>query len=369
MKRFFIIISITLLCAGCGKEQAEDITEKDRNYKLFTHGSIPIQEYETNETIEEKEEKTVPYSEELDFEVENKTNKTVFVTCFSYIQKEPFTRWRWDKSPIYKLEANQNTIINIDTIPDQEHREHIFGYLAVFENEKEAHDAIYELTNDRNKIDLDIIYKLKNKKVVIGIEKYGFKPAKFDVRIKNDTPPHEEELDFVVENQTGKAIFVTSFAYQLQDNIHRVWEYDKSAVHKLEPGQASVINVSTIDNKRDKDFMYGHLAIFDETEEQEAHDSTYELLEPSQRLALGKLSRLAGKKVVLGIEKYGSLGKITEFDLQQHLPSTMKSHERVVAMIDRKKIKKKKEITPKPKKQEEKKALPHKNNGSYQFFS
>ena len=96
--------------------------------------------------------------QELDFEVENKTGKTIYVTCFSYIQKEYTVRWRWDKSPVYKLDEGDSVVINVDTIEDDANREHTFGYLAVFSDEQKAHDSIYELTPDTKKIDLDQIF-------------------------------------------------------------------------------------------------------------------------------------------------------------------------------------------------------------------
>ena len=360
-----ILISITFLFSGCGKQTTEVSQKQENNYKLFTHGSIPTQEDEIIEgTTTEEDEPTSP--KELDFEVVNKTNKTIYVTCFSYIQKEPFTRWRWDKSPIYKLDIGQRTVINVDTIPDQEHRDHIFGYLGVFENEKEAHDAIYELTEDRKKIDIDIIAKLKNKKVIIGIEKYGFKPDKYDVMMKNkfQKKTKQKELDFIVKNETGKTIFITTFVYQIQDNIHQVWEYDKTAILKLENGQSTVVNIESIDTARDREFMYGHLAVFDEDEETEAHDSTYELLEQDKKISLGKLSRLEGQKVVINVEKYGTVGKITEFDLQPNNPA--KNNNRILGMINKKSITKKKKTK---KEKNNQKVLPQKNNGNYQFFS
>jgi len=73
---------------------------------------------------------------ELDFEVKNNTGKTVYACCFSYVKERSFDLWHWDKSPVYKLEATTSAFMNIDTIPDEEYREHTFGYLALFDDEK-----------------------------------------------------------------------------------------------------------------------------------------------------------------------------------------------------------------------------------------
>jgi hypothetical protein len=261
---------------------------------------------------------TVNNNNELDFEIKNDTGKTIFVTCFSYIQKEPFTHWRWDKSPVYKIEYGKSAIINIDTIPDKENQKSVYAYLGVFDDEKKARNAIYELVPDTKKIDLDKIYNLRGKTVTIKVERYGFKKELLDFAIEEQLKEREQpgELDFVVENGNGKTILVTAFTYQIKDDIRSVWTYDKSAIHKLKPGQQVVIDIDTIDNKRNKRYMSGFLAVFDEHEEKLARESTYELLPAKYRLPLGRLSKLEGKKIVIEIEQYGAVGELTDYDIQ-----------------------------------------------------
>jgi len=306
----------------CGKKKQTTV-DPEKSYALFKEGSIPapskrIVPHIRNQkpikpVVEEvkEEKKEIP---ELDFEVQNATAKTLYITCFSYIQKEEFARWRWDKSHVYKLESMATVFVNVDTIPDDENREDIFGYLAIFENEQEAQDSIYELVDDNNKIDLDRINKLHNKKVVIDVEKYGFKKTRLDFaiieKLKKKLPP---EIDFVVENQTGKTIFVAGFIYQIKDDIRSVWTYAKTPVLKLEPEKTGIIDIDSIYESRDRLYMSGFLGVFEEHEEQKARDATYELLPPKNKIAIGRLSRLKNQKVIIEIERYGAVGELTEF--------------------------------------------------------
>jgi len=279
----------TLFLFGCGKEKRKDLTQAENGQ-----------------------------TKELDFQVKNETGKTIYVTCFSYIQKGRFSRWHWDKSPVYKLEQNKSVFINVDTIPDKEHSEHTFAYLAVFSDEAAANQAIYELLEDQTKVDLDQVYNLFNKQVIITVEKYGFKEEQIDFavvkKLKKKLPP--PELDFVIENQTGKTIYVCCFVHQIKDDIRSVWAYDKTTVQKLLPNQTSLINIDTISNIKDRAFVPGYLAVFEEYEEKEARESTYELLKPKNKIVLGRLSHLKEKKVIIEVEKYGAVGDITEITIK-----------------------------------------------------
>ena len=76
--------------------------------------------------------------QELDFEVENKTGKTIYAVCFSYIKENDFARWHWDKSAIHKIPPEKTIVINVDTIPDKVDRENVFGYLDIFNTRAQA---------------------------------------------------------------------------------------------------------------------------------------------------------------------------------------------------------------------------------------
>jgi hypothetical protein len=256
---------------------------------------------------------------ELDFEVENKTGRPLFITCFSYQRRRNFERWRWIKSPVYEIAPYQTITIDVDTIPEKLDRSFVFGYLGVFQEKTAADEAIFELLNDKQKIDLDLLINLKGKKVTITIESYGMKGnlIDYDFISKNQgEPTAPSDLIFAVENNTGKIIFVTCFVYQknakgswvgateAKDDM-ATWHYEKTSVLRLAPGEIGKINAATILTMRDKSYVRGDLAIFDESQEKLAYSSIYELLPKGCKLSLGPLSRLTNKKIVIDAENYG----------------------------------------------------------------
>ncbi|MFA5074898.1 MAG: hypothetical protein WC436_02235 [Candidatus Babeliales bacterium] len=286
--------------------------------QLFFVGCVKNSQFDSG-----KNNKSITLKEEdiLDFMVKNKTGRTIFVTCFYYMQTEPFTRWRWDKSKVYKIEDSQKVIIDLDVVPDVLIRKNIYGYLAVFATEKEAQDSIFELLDEKHKIDLNLIYKLKNKKVAIKVERYGFKDYSLDYDLENLIPDQKEtliksEVDFLVENKTGKPIWLTCFSYQKKEN-KPIWQYAKTPVIRIEKDQSAIVDIDTIVQKvyKEEDIfnIFGYLAIFDENEKEEALDSTYELLKEHKKLFIGPLFLLKDKKIVLGIEKYGIVGDIFDY--------------------------------------------------------
>lgn len=267
---------------------------------------------------------------ELDFDVENKTGKTIYVTCFTYQRRIAFGHWHWAKSPIYKLDDNQITTIDIDSITDEQDRKHVFGYLAILPTQKEADDAIFELLPDKNKLDLDLIIELKGKKVTINVEKYGSRGDYFEYDFINKTGDLKSdipELDFAVENKTGKPIFVTCFVYQKkakstwlasfeQKDDMAVWRFDKTPIIRIDPGKVGLVDVDTIENNSDRQYVRGYLAIFDEDEEDMAYKSVYELLETNRKLNLGELWRLKNTKIVIEIEKYGIMQDFINYTIK-----------------------------------------------------
>ena len=245
MKTYAKIIIFTLILfnmTGCLKKQY-----KKRNGDQQTKEEIKPWEKQLLE-IEEKcfshkviKQQKIPYGmkkHELDFQVKNETGKSIYLVCFSYIKKRPFARWRWDKSPVYHLNNNEMVTIDIDTIGDTKDRKNVYAYLAILKTQQAAEESIYELLNDKDKIDIDKLYKLKDKKlkVIIGIEKYGFKEDILDYKFVPKEEEEEEanppELDFLVENKTGKTIYVTCFVYQKQKD-ETIWQYDKTPLIKL----------------------------------------------------------------------------------------------------------------------------------------
>jgi hypothetical protein len=263
---------------------------------------------------------------ELDFDVENRTGKTLYVTCFDYQRRRDFGRWRWAKSPVYKVGDDQIVSIDIQTIFDEQDRENVFGYLGVFSDKKMAEDATYELTPDKYLLDLDQLIKLKNKKVILEVREYGFKGELFEYDFvdKEDVEKEVPELDFAIENNTGKPILVTCFAYEKkaksswvaaleEKDDMTVWHFAKTPVIKLVPNQITIIDVDSILTDYDRKYVRGYLAIFDVDEEAMARKTTFEFLPSSRKMHLGELLRLKNKKIVIEVEKYGMMPDYPDF--------------------------------------------------------
>jgi len=237
--------------------------------------------------LQELAKKEYPFT----IKIRNITKQTLYATCFTYMKKAESPRWRWNKTNVYELAPNREVHILIDTFTSPRAVPQAYGVLGVFTNYQQAQAAIYELTPDENKIDLDRIDKLKNKTIILGIEKYGVIGDIFDYSFipDNNTCNETPELDFIVENKTGKTLYTAAFIYQKKENMP-TWRYDKSEVIKIENDQSKTIDVDTITNTYDRKYTRGYLAVFDETEEKEAFNSTFQLLKSHQMINLGLLS-------------------------------------------------------------------------------
>ncbi len=255
----------------------------------------------------------------LDFEVENTTGRTLYVVCFSYIKKRHFGRWRWDKSSTHVLKPGSRTLIDIDFIPDEQDRKNVFGSLGIFETLEEAEESTIELIQDHQQLDLDQLYKLKDKKVTIEVERYGFKGEflEYDfVKKKGTDSTIKPELDILVENNTGKTIHVVGFIYQKkakgswfgaldEKDDMSLWRFDKTPILTIKNGDQGFVDVDTLLQDRDRLYIRGYLVLFDENELEKAQEATYELTESWRKLHLDRLERLHNKKIVIDIEKYG----------------------------------------------------------------
>lgn len=254
----------------------------------------------------------------LDFDVENQTGKTVYTSCFVYMRKNVFSRWRWFKTEVYKIDDNQSATVKIETVADQDDRQHVFGMLGVFNTQLEAEEATYELTNERHILDLDLLAKLDGKKVTITVEQYGFKEPFYDYDFvkKNEARKDVPELDFYVLNNTGKSLYVCGFIYEkkakgkwiaaIEDKDDMsIWRFDKTEVLLVKPNEKVFIDVDTILSERDRTYVRGYLAVFEEDEHQQALEATFELLESKNKLNLGDLVKIRQKTVVLDIKRYG----------------------------------------------------------------
>lgn len=255
----------------------------------------------------------------LSIQVKNITSQTLYATCFSYLKKEAVPRWRWYKTNVYELIPGREVTMPLETFSDKRAVPDAYGVLGVFTSWDEAASAIYELTPDENKIDLDRLSKLNNKTILLGVEQYGIVGDIFDYSfIPNELESHTNvpELDFTVQNATGKPLLVTAFIYQKKDDMP-IWRYDKSPVIRIEPGESGLIDVDTITNPYDRKYTRGYIAVFNANEEEIAHNATFQLLKPTQLLSVGLLSALRDRKVVLKNQKYGIMGDVIDFTIKK----------------------------------------------------
>jgi hypothetical protein len=92
-----------------------------------------------------------------------------------------------------------------------------------------------------------------------------------------------------------------------------VWRFDKTPVIKIKPNQTELIDVDTIIEPRDRIYIRGYLAIFDEDEKDMADKSIYELTSQQQKLDVGKLIDLKNKKISIYTQRYGIAGNLVDY--------------------------------------------------------
>jgi hypothetical protein len=114
----------------------------------------------------------------LDFLVLNKSSTRMFVTSFFYGKEQDadeFAPWRFSKSPVYKLEPEQSTLIKVETIKDPYDRGYLRGYLGVFGEDEasKAENSTYELLTPDQKRPLGPLALLKDKHVIVTSRAYG----------------------------------------------------------------------------------------------------------------------------------------------------------------------------------------------------
>ncbi|KKP24717.1 MAG: hypothetical protein SZ59_C0001G0035 [candidate division TM6 bacterium GW2011_GWF2_28_16] len=314
------LIILLLVLSGCVKNSKYSSEQKDISPDSLDYQSILLKKEELSSTGISKIQKQAQENRILEINIQNITGKAIYVACFSYIKRHTKAdRWRWDKSKIYMLNANESTTIKLDTIVNKENRENIYGYLAVFDKEKDAINSTYELLEETKKLDLDRIYLLKNKTVKIGIEKYGFKGNLLSTKItekiiSGKIKPSKPipELDFYIKNRTGKKIYIAGFIYQKQIDTD-VWYYDKTDIYEINDKETILMDIDTINDKYNRVFARGFLGVFNENQKEEAEKSTYETLPTNNKLALGTIAPLKGRVVVVQVEKYGMIDNFLEF--------------------------------------------------------
>jgi hypothetical protein len=265
-----------------------------------------------------EDKKSLKKPSSLSFPVKNNTGKTLWVTCFAYLQRYSYCSWRWEKSPVCKLEPGKTCMMQIDSVYSKEVEKSVFGYLGVFKTFAEAEQSTYQLLDDAQKLDLDLIYKIGDNTVTLEVEKYGAEGQNFDYHLTGkqiEQLGYQPELDFFVENKTGKTVLVTCFVYEqpIDTTDSPVWKYVKTAVQKIEHGELALIDAASSRDLYASQYMRGTLGIFDEDEEDEAEAATFQLLPEKKKIMLDRLIGLRGKKIVLSVEKYGSEGDFIDY--------------------------------------------------------
>ena len=280
-KLLFILILPLFLLSSCHK--IDRMASKEEREKIR----------------EEKEAET-----NLDFLAQNETSKPIYITCFYYAQTAPGVRWSWHKTPVLKLENNEEKTVHFGFRPRPEDVDDVYGYIGMFEDPDDAEESIYELLDDDSKVDLDKIARLHNKKVVFFLEHYGIEGDYFYFMFLPLKETHIPSLDFPVENKTGQDLYMVLFTYE-RDEGETQWSFGKYDIHYLKNGETIVMDVSPIINPEDRKTVRGYLGIFTKEEKQLADDSTFETLQPNQKVNLGILSKFKDQKVVLLPREYG----------------------------------------------------------------
>ncbi len=259
----------------------------------------------------------VDFSKSLSFTALNNTGKTLYVSCFSYIKNKVSTNWRWDKSEVYKILPQKSKTILIDEIDDSRDRNSVVGYLCAFEDEKKAREATVQLLEDSQLMDLDLLYKLKGKTVAICAKQLGVKGEKFEAELdaEQKAPVKNKELDLLLENKAGKNLWVALFVYEKpqKSDDFQPWRYERADLKHIKDGQMVVLDVETIFERYEWQFMRGCLAVFEEKDKAAAELATFELTPSEYKIDLGLLSDYLNKKVVLNVEAFGVVGDFIDY--------------------------------------------------------
>lgn len=257
---------------------------------------------------------------EIILNVKNSSGKTLYITCFAHMQKRALLSiWRITKSDILTLENGASGKIKIECPLAQEVIKNIYGYLGVFDTIKEAQDSTFELMDDRKKLDLDLLYKIGNNVIDLKIDKISSEKQIVEYEFTKKGAPESrknwQNLDFYVQNQSGKPLLIVAFMYKQEEGMIKdsVWDYKKTAPFKLMPNETTLVDLESIKSKEDAMYVRGVLAIFDQDQEEKAKKITYSMLDFKRVVELDRLHNIAGKKIVLKVQKYGLKGLIPDY--------------------------------------------------------
>lgn len=320
LKIFFVILYILSLSSCIYETKNEKVLTPQRPFskeELSSMDKEDIVNLFAQKSPSSKESACSANKNMLHITAKNETGKKIFICLFSYIKTRVHSMWRWDKSKVFELDDQDSQIIFTDKILNQRIMKQVYGYLAVFNSLQEAEDSSFELTEDKKMIDLDLLYKLPDKLITIKIEKYGLEKSKlnYEINSKEKKVKTNPELDFVVENQTGKNILATCFLYNQKEGSHNLepWEFSKTNVVKIKNNQSTTIDLKTVYDEYRWKYMRAILAIFDENSYEHAKEATLELTSSQNKIDLGLLSSNLNRHIIIKIEKYGLSGDFIDF--------------------------------------------------------
>jgi|GEM_PF-3431015 len=257
----------------------------------------------------------------IQFAVKNELGRKVVVAPFAYVKRFMTDTWHWVNLTALELEQGQQGLVDVGALASQDDAETVFGALRLCATREEAATATYELTADHQRVDVGLFSELNKKTVVLRASQYGIEGERISYEVSpskwtKTLPP----LDFAVFNTHSEPVFVAAFFYgkEQDSDPFRAWRFTKSPVYELKPGESTVVKVETIKDPYDWKNVKGYLSVFKPNEKLKAQNATYELLLPSEKIALGPLSQLAGKQVALISRLYGT---DTVFDFSTTLPA------------------------------------------------
>lgn len=255
----------------------------------------------------------------LSFSVQNKSGATFYCCSFYYIKNKLIGRWRWEKSRVYKVMPSKTRVVVVnDSVDDSRYRNAVFGYLAVFNNKKEASDAVMETMDEEKLLDLDLLSKIKDKVIEVNVKKYGIRGDRLAYSTTNESDDLKKanpSLSLFLKNETGRDLYLTCFVYEQPESTQSfdLWKYDKMKVIFLKEGEESQLSVPPIYDKYKWSYMRGVLGIFDKDSKELAEKSTFEIVQPINKLELGNLAKLMNQKIILSVENYGVMGDFIDY--------------------------------------------------------
>lgn len=254
------------------------------------------------------------------FDLKNDLGRKVFIVPFAYVKRFLNDSWHWVNLDVLELEHGQSGVVDAGAFNSEADAESVFGAFRLCSSAQEAASATYELSRDFQRVDVGLFSVLNKKTVILHASKYGIEGE----RISYEVSPSRWQkilpsLDFVVCNTHSEPVFLTAFFYGKEQDCDPLWSwrFTKSPVYALKPGESTTVKVDVIKDPYDWKNIKGFLGVFKENESFKAENATYELLAPSEKIALGPLSKIKGKQVALTSRLYGLE---TVFDFSTTLP-------------------------------------------------